>query len=81
MRRLLLTGLLVFVPNTTGQVAYGCIFAFIRWCGEQKLLLVDCPNANETRQETSIVILIVNGHLSWPCVEICYASYASCRRP
>ncbi|CAM9489387.1 unnamed protein product [Laminaria digitata] len=29
MRRLLLTGLLVFVPNTTGQVAYGCIFAFI----------------------------------------------------
>lgn len=32
MRRLLLTGLLVFVPDTSGQVAYGCIFAFIR-CG------------------------------------------------
>ena len=32
VRRLLLTGLLVFVPDTSGQVAYGCIFAFIR-CG------------------------------------------------
>ena len=30
-RRLLLTGLLVFLqPDTPGQVAFGCIFAFIR---------------------------------------------------
>ncbi|CAM9117899.1 unnamed protein product, partial [Laminaria digitata] len=29
MRRLLLTGLLVFVHNKSGQVAYGCIFAFL----------------------------------------------------
>ena len=31
LRRLLLTGLLVFlVPDTAGQVAFGCIFAFLR---------------------------------------------------
>lgn len=35
IRRLLLTGLLVFVPDTSGQVVYGCIFAFIR-CGFRK---------------------------------------------
>eukprot|EP00904_Undaria_pinnatifida_P010820 jgi/Undpi1/6869/HiC_scaffold_21.g09345.m1 len=29
IRRLLLTGLLVFVSNSSEQVAYGCIFAFI----------------------------------------------------
>ena len=33
MRRLLLTGVLVFVkPDTAGQVAFGCIFAFLRYC-------------------------------------------------
>lgn len=32
MRRLLLTGLLVFVaPETSGQVAFGCVFAFVRY--------------------------------------------------
>lgn len=42
MRRLLLTGLLVFVPNASGQVAYGCIFAFIR-CGGELLCLMHDP--------------------------------------
>lgn len=32
LRRLLLTGLLVFlVPDTSGQVAYSCVFAFVRY--------------------------------------------------
>ena len=31
-RRLMLTGILVFIaPDTPGQVAFGCIFAFIRY--------------------------------------------------
>lgn len=38
MRRLLLTGVLVFVPDTSGQVAYGCIFAFIRYGGSTKIM-------------------------------------------
>ena len=40
IRRLLLTGLLVFVPNTSGQVAYGCLFAFVRYSGERDLVRV-----------------------------------------
>lgn len=32
LRRLVLTGLLVFlVPGSSGQVAYGCLFAFARY--------------------------------------------------
>lgn len=35
LRRLLLTGVLVFVPDKTGQaVAYGCIFAFVRYVAD-----------------------------------------------
>ncbi|CAN0491430.1 unnamed protein product, partial [Scytosiphon promiscuus] len=32
LRRLVLTGLLVFlVPDTPGQVAFSCVFAFARY--------------------------------------------------
>lgn len=39
VRRLLLTGVLVFVPDKSGQAAaYGCIFAFLRYGWEDRLL-------------------------------------------
>ena len=35
LRRLVLTGVLVFlVPETPGQVAFSCVFAFTRYVGE-----------------------------------------------